>query len=128
MWDQYVISLDVPGYHDELIPIICAIILMLLRDQIMGSKSVTNLKYNILIFLKLKIFNKLSEVSDCIKHQSTLIQTRQIQTIINKYFYKSLQKKINSMASLGPIIDPTVGMYSVDLLTISFNNTNKNIF
>lgn len=89
VWDQYVISLDVPGYHDELIPIICAIILMLLRDQIMASKS-------------------LSEVSDCIKHQSTLIQTRQIQTIINKYFYKSLQKRLNSMASLGPIIDPTV--------------------
>jgi hypothetical protein len=54
VWDQYVISLDVPGYHDELIPIICAIILMLLRDQIMGSKSVTNLKYNILIFFKTK--------------------------------------------------------------------------
>jgi hypothetical protein len=70
----------------------------------------------------------LSEVSDCIKHQSTLIQTRQIQTIINKYFYKSLQKKLNSNANLGPIIDPTVGMYSVDILTISLNNTNKNIF
>ena len=60
----------------------------------------------------------MSEVSDCIKHQSTLIQTRQIQTIINKYFYKSLQKRLNSMASLGPIIDPTVGMYLVNFLKL----------
>jgi hypothetical protein len=40
VWDQYVISADVAGYHEELLPIICAIIFMVLRDQIFLVKSV----------------------------------------------------------------------------------------
>ena len=40
VWDQYMITQDVDGFHDELIPIVCAIILMLLRDQIMSCRTV----------------------------------------------------------------------------------------
>lgn len=40
VWDQYVISCDVPEYHDTLLPIVCAVILMILRDQIMACRSV----------------------------------------------------------------------------------------
>lgn len=59
VWDQYVISSDVPGYHDDLIPIICAIILMLLRDQIMACKSVNiiNLLRNLYLFKFYKYIN-----------------------------------------------------------------------
>lgn len=45
VFDQYVISADVAGYHEELIPIITAIILMILRDQLMSTKSVTKKKF-----------------------------------------------------------------------------------
>lgn len=40
VWDQYVISSDVVGYHEELIPIMTCIILMILRDQLMSTKTV----------------------------------------------------------------------------------------
>ena len=40
VWDQYAISADVPGYHEELVPIIAAIILMILRDQLMAVHTV----------------------------------------------------------------------------------------
>jgi hypothetical protein len=48
-------------------------------------------------------------LDECLKRQSVFIQTRQIQTIINKYFFKSLQAKLNSSSKLGPAIDPTAG-------------------
>ncbi len=35
------ISGDVPGYHEDLLPIIAAIIFMILRDQLMAVESVT---------------------------------------------------------------------------------------
>jgi hypothetical protein len=50
VWDQYVISCDVPEYHDIFIPIICAIIFMILRDQIMACKSVSIFKCLLFIF------------------------------------------------------------------------------
>ena len=42
VWDQYVISSDVPGFHDELIPTMAAIILMVLRDQLVSAHSVSS--------------------------------------------------------------------------------------
>lgn len=42
VWDQYVISADVPGYHEELIPVIGAIIFMILREQLLACRSVCN--------------------------------------------------------------------------------------
>ena len=54
VWDQYVISGDVPGYHEDLLPIIAAIIFMILRDQLMAVESVRYKIYRGLkrIFLK----------------------------------------------------------------------------
>ena len=49
VWDQYVISGDVPGYHEDLLPIIAAIIFMILRDQLMAVESVS-------YFLSLKMW------------------------------------------------------------------------
>ena len=40
VWDQLIISSDVTGYHEEFIPIITAVILMILRDQLMSTKTV----------------------------------------------------------------------------------------
>lgn len=48
-------------------------------------------------------------MDECLKKQSSFIQTRQIQTILNKYFFKNLQTKINSANRFGPVIDPTAG-------------------
>ncbi|CAF0957674.1 unnamed protein product [Brachionus calyciflorus] len=90
VWDQYTIGSDVAGYHEELIPTITAIILMILRDQLMSVKSVESF-------------------DECLKNQAYFIQTRQIQTILNKYFFKNLQTRLNSTSRVGPIIDPTVG-------------------
>ena len=39
VWDQYVISADVPGYHEELLPVYAAIILMVIRDQLLVTRS-----------------------------------------------------------------------------------------
>ena len=44
VWDQYMITIDVPGFHDELIPVFVSIIIMILRDQIMSVKNVTTLQ------------------------------------------------------------------------------------
>ena len=52
---------------------------------------------------------KIGELDECLKNQSNYIQTRQIQTILNKYFFKTLQQKLNSTSSFGPVIDPTAG-------------------
>ncbi len=41
VWDQYMITIDVSGFHDELIPVFVSIIIMILRDQIMSIKHVT---------------------------------------------------------------------------------------
>jgi hypothetical protein len=40
VWDQYTIGSDVPGYHLELLPIIAAIVLMIIREQLMAVVSV----------------------------------------------------------------------------------------
>jgi hypothetical protein len=45
VWDQYMITIDVPGFHDELIPVFVSIIIMILRDQIMSVKNVITLRY-----------------------------------------------------------------------------------
>ena len=44
VWDQYMITIDVPGFHDELIPVFVSIIIMILRDQIMSVKNVITLQ------------------------------------------------------------------------------------
>ena len=44
-----------------------------------------------------------------LKNQSVFIQTRQIQAILNKYFFKKLQDKLNISNRFGPVIDPTAG-------------------
>lgn len=90
IWDQYVISSDVPDYHTEFLPIICAIILMILRDQLNNTVTI-------------------AEFEDVVKSQALHIQTRQIQAILNKYFFKKLQDKMNSSNKFGPVIDPTAG-------------------
>jgi hypothetical protein len=48
-------------------------------------------------------------VEEVLKTQSLYIKTRQIQAILNKYFFKKLQDKLNSSSKFGPVIDPTAG-------------------
>lgn len=90
VWDQLVISSDVLEFQNDFVPIICAIIMMILREQILKAKSI-------------------SDVEDILKNQSLYIKTRQIQAILNKYFFKKLQDKLNSSSKFGPVIDPTAG-------------------
>ena len=51
----------------------------------------------------------MSELEETLKIQANFIQTRQIQAIFNKYFFKKLQAKLNSSSRFGPVIDPTAG-------------------
>jgi hypothetical protein len=90
VWDQYTIGADVPGYHLEIMSVMTAIVLMIIRDQLMAAISIR-------------------EFDECLKNQTCFIQTRQIQTLLNKYFFKSLQIKLNNVNRFGPVIDPTVG-------------------
>lgn len=41
IWDQYIIGLDAPGFHDEYLPAIAAIYLMLVKEKLRGSESVS---------------------------------------------------------------------------------------
>ena len=56
VWDQYAISADVPGYHEELVPIIAAIILMILRDQLMAVHTVISVYTLFELIIELRIF------------------------------------------------------------------------
>ena len=40
VWDQYIISSDVTGYHEQLLPVLAACVIMIVRDQLMSTKSV----------------------------------------------------------------------------------------
>ena len=40
IWDQYMIGLDAPGFHDEFLPIVMAIYLMLVKEKLRGSDTV----------------------------------------------------------------------------------------
>ena len=41
IWDQYMISLDTAGFHEEYLPVVTAIFLSLLKDAIVECKSVS---------------------------------------------------------------------------------------
>ncbi len=69
IWDQYVISLDAPGFHDVYLPVIMAVFLMLLKEKLKECQSVsaslllciiTQYKYNsISIYFQLTACNKM---------------------------------------------------------------------
>ena len=46
IWDQYLIGLDVAGYHSHLLSAFTATLLILLRDKIFQCNSVSQLSYN----------------------------------------------------------------------------------
>lgn len=45
LWDQYMIGLDSPGFHDEYLPACTAVFLMLLKDKLKESRSVSRVYY-----------------------------------------------------------------------------------
>jgi hypothetical protein len=89
VWDQYVIGSDVGGFNDELVPLIAAIILILMREQLMSVAT-------------------LVELEERLKTQAKFILSRQLKALISKHFFKQLQSKIN-VSKFGPVIDPTAG-------------------
>src|SRR6218665_2936720 len=40
IWDQYVIGLDSPGFIDDYLPAVSAVLLMLLSDRLKGADTV----------------------------------------------------------------------------------------
>lgn len=40
VWDQYIITSDIPKFHDELIPAIAAAMIITLRDFLLKCKMV----------------------------------------------------------------------------------------
>ena len=41
LWDQYVIGMDSPGFHDDYLSTVTAIFLMLLKDKLVQCNSVS---------------------------------------------------------------------------------------
>ncbi len=77
VWDQYLITSDVPKFHDELIPAIAAAMIITLRDFLLKCKMV---RYNhIQIFFVLFIQKYISSFID-IGNGSSF-------TTENKYYY-----------------------------------------
>ena len=40
VWDQYVISCDVPGYNEEFLPIVCASLFMIQKETLLTFTDV----------------------------------------------------------------------------------------
>ncbi|XP_074640694.1 uncharacterized protein LOC141898601 isoform X2 [Tubulanus polymorphus] len=89
VWDQYMIGLDSPGYHDELLPALTAVFLMLLSD-------------------KLKEASSLPFMHDILKHDGMALKKEHFQYLMNRHFYKDLYDVLtkDTKAAL-PVIDPT---------------------
>ncbi|CAF3747468.1 unnamed protein product [Rotaria sp. Silwood1] len=89
VWDQYLITSDIPKFHDELIPAIAAAMIITLRDFLLKCKMT-------------------SEMETVLQHKTNIIITRQLQSVIVRFFLADFKNRI-SRSDFGPVIDPTEG-------------------
>ncbi|CAF0935019.1 unnamed protein product [Adineta ricciae] len=76
VWDQYLITKDLPNFHDELLPAVTTTIVLILKDFIVECK-------------------KASEIGRILKTKPVLIETHQFQSIFSRFFLvNSLSKTI----------------------------------
>ncbi|XP_013383272.1 uncharacterized protein LOC106153737 [Lingula anatina] len=93
IWDQYIIGLDVPGYHTECLPVFTVVYLMLLKDQLMRCDDI-------------------SAMETVLKEGSRNIKTSQFQYLVNRFFYRDLYGLLNKDEKTGlPVLDPTQTKY-----------------
>lgn len=52
IWDQYMISMDVAGFHEDYLPAVMAVFLTLLKDAIVKCKSVRYRQLSMIHFNK----------------------------------------------------------------------------
>ncbi|UJR34107.1 hypothetical protein I4U23_021514 [Adineta vaga] len=76
VWDQYLISNDIPNFHDELFPAIATAIILILKDQLVECKQ-------------------LSEIQSVLNNKPRLIETHQLQSILFRFFLLDLSSKSN---------------------------------
>ncbi|UJR13258.1 hypothetical protein I4U23_000279 [Adineta vaga] len=89
VWDQYLITSDVPKFYDELIPAIAASMIITLRDFLLKCRSSSDLEV-------------------VLQRRTNIIITRQLQSVIVRFFLPDFKNRI-SKSSFGPVIDPTEG-------------------
>ncbi|CAF0946372.1 unnamed protein product [Rotaria sordida] len=89
VWDQYLITSDIPKFHDELIPAIAAAMIITLRDFLLKCKMT-------------------SEMETVLQHKTNIIITRQLQSVIVRFFLADFKNRI-ARSDFGPVIDPTEG-------------------
>ncbi|CAF1026249.1 unnamed protein product [Rotaria magnacalcarata] len=89
VWDQYLITSDIPKFHDELIPAIAAAMIITLRDFLLKCKMT-------------------SEMESILQHKTNIIITRQLQSVIVRFFLAEFKSRI-ARSDFGPVIDPTEG-------------------
>lgn len=108
VWDQYLITSDVPQFHDELLPAIAAALIISLRDFLMNCRLVRrNFSSNFDFELFENLF-KPSELENILQERTRMVVTRQLQSVIVRYFLSDFKDRI-SRSNFGPIIDPTEG-------------------
>ncbi|CAF3693226.1 unnamed protein product [Adineta steineri] len=89
VWDQYLITSDIPKFYDELIPAIAASMIITLRDFLLKCRSPTDM--------------------EAVLHKRTnIIITRQLQSVIVRFFLPDFRNRM-SKSDFGPVIDPTEG-------------------
>ncbi|CAF0817088.1 unnamed protein product [Rotaria sordida] len=75
VWDQYLVTRNIPEFHNELLPAIATAIIIALKDLLMECK-------------------KTSEIEIIIQNKSTIIETHQLQSIIAQFFLPNLTNRI----------------------------------
>ncbi|CAF1157730.1 unnamed protein product [Adineta ricciae] len=89
VWDQYLITSDVPKFHDELIPAIAAAMIVTLRDFLLKCRSP-------------------SDMEAVLQRRTNIIITRQLQSVVVRFFLTDFKNRI-AKSHFGPVIDPTEG-------------------
>ncbi|CAF3532906.1 unnamed protein product [Rotaria sordida] len=77
VWDQYLVTRNISGFHNELLPAIATAIIIALKDLLMECK-------------------KTSEIEIIIQNKSTIIETHQLQSIIAQFFLPNLTNRITA--------------------------------
>lgn len=87
VWDQYLITSDVPNFHDRLIPAIATAIIITMRDFLLKCRMS-------------------SEMENVLENKTNMVITRQLQSVIIRFFLPNLKNRI-AQYNFGPVIDPT---------------------
>ena len=82
------ISLDSPGFHDQILPALCTSYLMQLSERLRECDS-------------------LIEMDSIMRNEGPKIKKEHLQYLINRHFYQDLYNQLNQDKAALPVVDPT---------------------